>query len=671
MKSELVKGDSLKVLKKYDDNSIDLLCTDPPYGYSFMGRDWDKTLPPKEIFEECFRVLKPGSMAFVMSAPRSDVQYRMAEMLEKVGFRIDYTPIYWTYASGFPKAMNMSKMIDKRGAANQEDLNKWKTWFKEQLDKSKKSNKQINDECGFTATSYCKMDGKDNWTIAFPSKEKWEKIKEVMDLPNDDEYKILEKYTNDRDEFVKQRGHIETTGNLHISDEKKSIKFSGKQLSDNPYSAEAKRFDGAYGGFQPKPAVEVVIVAMKPMEEKGFMAQALKNGKAVTWLDDCRIPFQGENDYPGWWETGAKGSKGYLGTDTFKIRDMSSEDVMRRRFKNNSDYENYVKKQKSFKNAKSIGKTIKGNEHFLGGDIKQLNPAENYQKKDGTESRGWNNSSGYGRDSEPKTTKRKPRTEGSVFKESGFKSENNDTAEASPMGRFPANLLVSDSVLDDGTEKKKLSTKGATLKTMTAPDLRDVGKKSKEAIGIDKLSYGQVQNAERVEYEQWEVDETTNGYSRFFSLDEWFKKNINQLPEPVQKTFPFLIVPKASKSEKNDGLDDFEVKQRKGGGGTSNNTWYEDDVNSASGKFGSEKAPSRNIHPTVKPLTLMNYLVTLGSRKGDVVLDPFMGSGTTPLACVSLERKYIGIDNEEDYYKIAKARVDKLEAPIKAWEKFM
>ena len=37
MKSELVKGDSLKVLKKYEDNSVDLLCTDPPYGYGFMG----------------------------------------------------------------------------------------------------------------------------------------------------------------------------------------------------------------------------------------------------------------------------------------------------------------------------------------------------------------------------------------------------------------------------------------------------------------------------------------------------------------------------------------------------------------------------------------------------------------------------------------------------------
>ena len=439
---------------------------------------------------------------------------------------------------------------------------------------------------------------------------------------------------------------------------------------------------------------------MKPLDKKGYLEQAEDNGKGVTWFDDCRIPFQGEHDYPGWWETGAKGSKGYLGTDTFKIRDMSSEDVMRRRFKNNSDYEKYVEKQKSFKNAKSIGKTIKGDEHFLGGDIKQLDPSENYQKK---------------------TTTRQPRTEGSVFKESGFKSENNDTAEASPMGRFPANLLVSDDVLDDGKKRKAVpkggfgamdigigkpgetqkyrskdyeryvnNTKGFTerssvkegenynqissqqwgmkkpkKKTITMPDLRDVGKKSKEAIGIDKLSFGQVENAERKDYEMWDIQEESIGYSRFFSLDEWFKKNINQLPEPVQKTFPFLIVPKASKSEKNDGLELMEEKKSGayvGRGGT------QEDPN---GMFKDRDSKSRNIHPTVKPLTLMNYLVTLGSRKGDVVLDPFMGSGTTPLACISLERKYIGIDNEEDYYKIAKARVDKLEAPIKAWEKFL
>jgi hypothetical protein len=57
-----------------------------------------------------------------------------------------------------------------------------------------------------------------------------------------------------------------------------------------PATDAAKALDGSYGGFQPKPAVEVVIVAMKPLSEKTFVDQALKNGKGITWLDDCRVP---------------------------------------------------------------------------------------------------------------------------------------------------------------------------------------------------------------------------------------------------------------------------------------------------------------------------------------------------------------------------------------------
>ena len=88
--SKLINGDCLEELKKMDDDSVDLLCTDPPYGYGFMGKNWDQTLPPRKIFEECLRVLKPGSFAFVMSAPRSDVQYRMVQMLEEVGFKVGF-----------------------------------------------------------------------------------------------------------------------------------------------------------------------------------------------------------------------------------------------------------------------------------------------------------------------------------------------------------------------------------------------------------------------------------------------------------------------------------------------------------------------------------------------------------------------------------------------------
>jgi site-specific DNA-methyltransferase (adenine-specific) len=132
------------------------------------------------------------------------------------------------------------------------------------------------------------------------------------------------------------------------------------------------------------------------------------------------------------------------------------------------------------------------------------------------------------------------------------------TREANPEGRFPANLLVEDDVLDECDKSKKGS------------------------------------------------------YSRYFSLDAWWKK-----------VFPFLIVPKAAKSEKELGLTE------------------------------------KNIHPTVKPLKLMAYLITMGSRPGETILDPFLGSGTTAIAAKALNRNYIGIELSKEYVEIANARINK------------
>ena len=50
--------DCLETLKRTPSNSIDLMVTDPPYGISFMSKDWDKALPDKKIWAECLRVLK-------------------------------------------------------------------------------------------------------------------------------------------------------------------------------------------------------------------------------------------------------------------------------------------------------------------------------------------------------------------------------------------------------------------------------------------------------------------------------------------------------------------------------------------------------------------------------------------------------------------------------------
>ena len=63
-------------------------------------------------------------------------------------------------------------------------------------------------------------------------------------------------------------------------------------------------------------------------------------------------------------------------------------------------------------------------------------------------------------------------------------------------------------------------------------------------------------------------------------------------------------------------------------------------------------------HPTQKPVRLVRYLLDLYTRPGDIVLDPFLGSGTTAIACKQLGRHYIGIEKDQRYYDIAKKRVD-------------
>ena len=57
----------------YSDNHFDGLFTDPPYGYGFMGKDWDKAVVGVATWKEVLRVMKPGAFGFIMSAPRQDV----------------------------------------------------------------------------------------------------------------------------------------------------------------------------------------------------------------------------------------------------------------------------------------------------------------------------------------------------------------------------------------------------------------------------------------------------------------------------------------------------------------------------------------------------------------------------------------------------------------------
>ena len=181
----------------------------------------------------------------------------------------------------------------------------------------------------------------------------------------------------------------------------------------------------------------------------------------------------------------------------------------------------------------------------------------------------------------------------------------NRTGQTSFQGRFPANIIfdeIASVMLDEmsgesksvGHFPKRVKMKGHTLYEGGFND-----------------------------FEQTERHLETGGASRFF------------------------YCAKASKAERNGGLEGFEEKSI--------------DIQQPHNSKDLEERyemKSKNFHPTVKPLKLMQYLVRLVTPPNGICLDPFCGSGTTPMACVKEGFNYIGIEREADYVKIAEARIE-------------
>jgi len=218
---------------------------------------------------------------------------------------------------------------------------------------------------------------------------------------------------------------------------------------------------------------------------------------------------------------------------------------------------------------------------------------------------------------------------------------NFERLEPNHNGRFPANLLVSDNVLDVGRNiKSGGNEKQYNRQFKENDDFLSILNKRKNVKAILQKSEGD--------------------FSRYFSVDAWTKKHLPELyklnkkcltlEKDAEKIYPFFNVAKPSINEKNLGLQEFEKVQIK---------------KAVQSEFNDNKnpnPPSCNTHPTSKPISLFAYLISLYSSENDVILDPFCGSGTTCIASILTNRKFVGIDITEEYCKIAEAR-------IKYWKK--
>lgn len=124
----------------------------------------------------------------------------------------------------------------------------------------------------------------------------------------------------------------------------------------------------------------------------------------------------------------------------------------------------------------------------------------------------------------------------------------------------------------------------------------------------------------------------------------------------------YFYTAKASVKDRDEGLDEFLSKFTASAEFRPNH--MEKALEGESGNPYGRWQPRKNIHPTVKPTDLMQYLVRLVAPKGAIILDPFMGSGSTGKACMieNVERDsnyhFIGIDLETEYCDIARARIE-------------
>lgn len=267
---QLHQGDCLKVLARFEDESIDAFVTDPPYGLGFMGKAWDAAVPSAAVWEQCLRVLKPGGQLLAFAGTRT--QHRMAGAIEDAGFEIR-DMLAWCYSTGFPRSTDMGEAVKR--FQNRDPLEsparvidplvyQCTAFLKSARQKAGWTNRQMDELFGTNG-----MAG--HWTTSgsqphIPSWNQWTRLKESLGF--DDSF----------DDFVKAAGVTERPDDW------------GTKGGDSREFLSTVREVGEtqHWGTGLKPALEPITLARKPFP--GTNRQNVQaHGTGALHIAACRI----------------------------------------------------------------------------------------------------------------------------------------------------------------------------------------------------------------------------------------------------------------------------------------------------------------------------------------------------------------------------------------------
>jgi site-specific DNA-methyltransferase (adenine-specific) len=244
------------------------------------------------------------------------------------------------------------------------------------------------------------------------------------------------------------------------------------------------------------------------------------------------------------------------------------------------------------------------------------------------------------------------------------------------VARKPIEGTVANNVLKWGTgglniDGSRIGTEGGTARDGKANQPNDSGWANMRGHGIAELNTGRwpaniildPYTAELLD-EQSGTTRSSSGITKIVNSgnSHWSANDGGKFDAGKSREFQeygdsggasrFFYVAKASKRDRNEGLEDLEAKQVFG-----------DDGGTYQGLSNSNK-PSNNFHPTVKPTSLMEYLIKLVTPPNGTVLDPFTGSGSTGKAAILQGFDFIGIEMTEEYLPIIEGRLKHAEAIV-------
>jgi len=598
---KLLLGDCKEKLKELEDNSIDAIVTDPPYGLSFMGKKWDYDVPSIDIWKECLRVLKPGG--YLLSFAGTRTQHRMAVNIEDAGFEIR-DMIAWIYASGFPKSLNIGKAVDKLQGNEREELGDikpagFKTAASGYTDTKAWSGKVSKGTSQWEGWGTALKPAVESITVA---------LKPFNTVPYCD---IIEREVK---ELLCQLQQLAKTvvksSKSNQADTKGELDIA--QWSVEEYTSIQEGLSVLMGMLQLESertlSLNIVLSwlsilgevlkleSKSTIEMKISLITELRTLNSLEWGNISQSIIQAKDSQINIQNADVLTVIGlFIGLE-LKLKAIQEPFVV----------ENAILREREKTFAPNLSPIIMSRK-----PLSEKTVAQNCLK--------W----GVGginidecrvevKDGDQKTrggmTGNKSGRVGYMVKDenSTFISKIDDTT-----GRFPANLI------HDGSD---------------------------EVVGLFP------QNKSTANVRHNKASENTCMSGKNYERDGYGYSDSGSAAR-------FFYCAKASKRERNIGCEGLEKKVGVGNF-MAEAKWINDPRSPNGGYEAAPSKPQSNSHPTVKPIALMEYLVKLVSREGQVILDPFMGSGTTGMACKKLNREFVGIEMMPDYMEIAKARID-------------